>query len=276
MNKDIVTYMENETVKSRFGELMGNRNAAAYIASVMLAVANNDKLAVCTPNSIYISALRAATLHLSVDPNLGQAYLVPFKDKATLIVGYKGLYDMAVRTGKYRYINVGHLYEGETFDIDRLSGFGTFGGGRTGDKIIGYFGAFEMITSFAKTIYMSVDEIEAHAMKYSRNYNYDDSLWKKEHDKMCRKTVLRILIRKWGYIDPSDAATLEEIEEDAAGNDDNTVDGQVIETPNTDAGDEPPMSREQAAMELGFDAPTHHKANQSRPGARFQDARHRQ
>ena len=85
-------------------------------------------------------------MHLSVDPNLGQAYLVPFKNKATLIVGYKGLYDMAIRTGKYRYINVDKLYEGETIEINRLTGFAKLGGGKTGDKINGYFGAFEMMT----------------------------------------------------------------------------------------------------------------------------------
>jgi len=128
----ITKYMHSETVKARFAEVVGERNAGPYIASVMLAVANDDsgKLKQCTPSSVYISALRAASLRLSVDPATGQAYLIPYKDKATLIVGYKGLQDMAVRTGRYRYINVSKMYEGEEVIIDRISGAAKLAGNR--------------------------------------------------------------------------------------------------------------------------------------------------
>ena len=127
MTKDIALYLQNETIKSRFVEIMGNRDAAAYIASVLLAVANNQDLAACTPASVYIAALRAATLRLSVDPSLGEAYLIPFNTKngkqAALVVGYQGIYKMAIRTNRYRYINVGPVYEGEQMIEDRISGF---------------------------------------------------------------------------------------------------------------------------------------------------------
>ena len=261
MTNEIAVYMQNEAVKSRFTELMGNRDGLAYISSVLIAVANSEQLQKCAPESVYISALRAATLHLSVDQSLGQAYLVPFKNKktgkdiATFIPGYKGLYDLAVRTGRYRYINVNHLYEGETIDIDRITGYAKLGGGKSDDKIIGYFGAFEMMTGYSKVIYMTVEEIEAHATKYSKSYGYEDSLWKKEYDKMCRKTILRILIRKWGYIDPSDASVLEEVE----ASQEDTIEGEIINNGHEPEQSGEPMTKEQAIMDLGYDAPNPQK-----------------
>src|SRR5690349_19310155 len=109
----ITNYLESSVVKARFAQIMGERGASNYIASVLIAVADSYSLQKCSPASIYTNALRAATLRLSVDPGVGQAYLVPFKGHATLIVGYKGLHDMAVRTNRYRYINVSPIYEGQ-------------------------------------------------------------------------------------------------------------------------------------------------------------------
>lgn len=219
----VSTFMRSDTVRSRFADAIGERNAGAYISSVLLAVANDEsgKLAECKAESIYISALRAATLRLSVDPSTGQAYLVPFGNRATLIVGYKGLQDMAVRTGKYRYINTNPIYEGETIEENRISGFHTLTGNRTGDKIIGWIAAFEMnperghIHGYAKTLYMTVEQIHEHAQKYSPGYGNKKGGWTTNTAEMERKTVLRRLLRKWGYLDPSDAATLAEVESES-------------------------------------------------------------
>ena len=218
----VSTYLRSESVKARFAEVVGDRNAAPYISSVLLAVANDQSgnLAKCDPRSIYISALRAATLRLSVDPSTGQAYLVPFGGQATLIVGYKGLQDMAVRTGKYRYINVGPIYEGEEIEVNRISGFHSIAGKKTSDAIIGWLGAFELFSGFGKTFYMSIVEIHEHAKKYSKGYGFKDSAWKTDPQAMERKTVLRLMLRRWGYLDPSDVTTLEELESD------NVIDGE--------------------------------------------------
>lgn len=215
--QSIVQYMQSDMVRSRFSDVLGNANSGAYIAGVLLAVANDPtgQLRQCTPESIYTSALRAASLRLSVDQSLGQAHLVPYNGRATLIIGYKGLYDLAIRTGKYRYINVGHIYEGESVVEDRITGFHRIEGGKRSNTIIGWIGAFEMRNGFAKTIYMTVEEIHDHAKKYSRSYDNPRSLWKTDPHKMERKTILRILLRKWGYLDPQDAAVMEQIEEEA-------------------------------------------------------------
>src|SRR5690242_1893285 len=96
----ITNYMESAVVKARFAQIMGERGASTYISSVLIAVADSKSLQECSPVSAYTSALRGATLRLSVDPRTGQAYLVPFKRRATLIVGYKGLQDMAIRRNR--------------------------------------------------------------------------------------------------------------------------------------------------------------------------------
>lgn len=214
-------FLRSESVMRRFAEIVGQGNVGAYVNSVLLAVASNTTLQECTSHSIFVSAMRAATLRMSVDPSTGQAYLVPFKGKAVLIVGYKGLYDMAVRTGRYRFINVTPRFEGQGVEPDPISGLITYEsltGHATSDKIVGWLGAFEMNpernqrTGFAHTIYMTVEEIHKHAKHYSRSYDDPAGSWKKETAAMERKTVLRILLRRWGYLDPADIQALESIE----------------------------------------------------------------
>jgi recombination protein RecT len=217
--------MKSDEIRAKFAEVLGDHNVGAFISSVMIAVMNSEKLQECTPVSIFMSALRAATLRLSVDPSLGQAYLVPYAKIATLIPGYKGLMDLAVRTGKYRYIHVDHIYEGEVIEEDRISGLHKITGGPTSgsSKTIGWIAAFQMMNGYSKTLYMTVEEIHAHAKKYNLNgYDNPKGLWKKDPAVMERKTALRTLLRKWGYMDPTDSAVLAEIEGDV-------IDGQAEE-----------------------------------------------
>lgn len=263
---DLAVYMRSQEIVQRFAEIVGgSSNAMAYISSVLLAVANDPSgnLQKCSPQSIYESAIRAASLRLSVDPGIRQAYLVPFKGEATLIVGYKGLYDMAIRTGKYRYINVGKVYEGEEVVEDRLSGIHHISGSRTGDKHIGWIGAFEMTNGFGKTLYMSVEEIHAHAKRYSKGYSLPGGAWKRSTEQMEKKTVLRLLLTWWGYLDPNDLALLSQVEDD-----DSVVEGEIIspestiEEPNPEPQPEPvrierPLQPAALAEALARKAQTH-------------------
>lgn len=239
----ITKYLDADIVKSRFAEVLGDRSSGPYIASVMTLVKDSKALLECSAPSIYTSALRAATLRLSVDPAIGQAYLVPFKGQATLVVGYKGLYDMAVRTGKYRYINVGPIYKGQIVEENQITGFhtisGSIEGSRQPEEIIGWIGAFEMnpekgmVNGFGKTMYMTVEEIHRHAKEYSKGYDNPNGTWKKETKKMERKTVLRLLIRRWGYLNPNDVQELA-----AAEGENETVDAQIYDIPAYNEDDE--------------------------------------
>jgi recombination protein RecT len=246
----ITTYLESPIVKARFTQIMGERGASTYIASGLIAIGDSQALQKCTPPSLYLSLLRAATLKMSVDPSIGQAYLVPFGARATLIVGYKGLHDMAIRTGKYRYINAGPIYEGEEVVEDRISGFHKIAGMRASKEVIGWIAAFEMRDGYAKTLYMTVAEIHEHAQKYSKSYK--SGPWQTETPKMEKKTVLRLLLRRWGYMDPSDTKILDEIEEEEPKGQEaefnelsQAIDGRVVE-------EELPRSKDEAISQLGF------------------------
>lgn len=244
-------YMHQEPVVQSFKDVLGDNNANAYITSVLIAVANSDALQKCEPASILTSAMRAATMRLSVDPGTGEAYLVPFKDKCTLVIGYKGIRQMALRTGKYRYLNVSSIYEGEEIIEDRMTGMHSLAGGRTSKTIIGWLLYFELISGFRKSFYMTVEEIHDHARKYSKTYNNEHSTWKTERTKMERKTVLRLGLSLWGYFDPHDAMLMAKVEDAQPGGE--VVDAELEDYEEPEPTEpEPVKSEDQILLELGF------------------------
>lgn len=212
--QEIKRYSRSPEVMQRFAEAVGSASAAgSFIQSALLAVAQAPALQECTPDSIMASAMRAATISLYCEPSIGHAYLVPFKDKsgvkrAQLIIGYKGLYQLALRTGKYRYINVSEIYEGQSVDEDQLTGKTTITGKRISSTVIGYVAYIELYTGFSKSLYMSLEEIEAHKKRYSKGYDRQDSAWKTNPEDMARKTVLRLLLSRYGYLDPKAQAVM--------------------------------------------------------------------
>ena len=246
-------YMKTDAVLQGFAELMGEKDARAHISSVIIAVRNDDKLMKCDYKSIYISALRAASLQLSVDPALKQAYLVPYGNKCTLLIHYQGLVDLAVRTGKYEYINIAPVYEGERWVEDRLSGIHKLEGEKISDKIIGWFASFKMLPEYIKTLYMSLEEIHAHAKEYAPSYNSPKSLWKTRVKVMERKTVLRILLTLWGYFAPTDKVALLAIESEDWVNGEFTEIEAGIEAEVAEKKRKPKKGAKQSAEELGYD-----------------------
>lgn len=204
-------YMRSPQMIEKFAEIVGKHNAGAYISSALLAVANNDELQKCKPESVAISAMRAATLRLSCDPGIGEAYLVPFKNRATLVIGYKGLRAMAIRTNQYRHLNVATIFEGEEVVTDKLTGETRIEGKRTGDRVLGRLAYFKLLNGFEKSLYMTTEEIHQHAKRYSKSYDFSSSVWKsfkvgEEANPMEMKTPLRLLIQRWGYLDAQDRA----------------------------------------------------------------------
>ena len=208
----VKNYIMSAEVKERFAEMMGH-GGIYYLNQVMIMVANSPRLAECEPKSILISAMRAAALRLPVDPALGQAWIIPYKKTATFQIGYRGIYELAMRTGLYRFVNVITIYEGEEVTQDRMTGQHEISGARTDKTPIGYMLYFQLTTGFEKTFYMTVQEIEAHAARYSQSYNDPRSPWATDREKMMMKTVLSNGLRKWGRFQASDLDTLNAIED---------------------------------------------------------------
>ncbi len=186
----------------RFQDVLGEK-APAFIASVLGAVNNNSALQKAEPSSVFGAAMIAATLNLSVVPTLGQAAIVPYGSNAQFQVMVRGLVQLAQRTGLYRNINAGEVYEDEYDGEDLLTGEVTFhrvnGGYRDNgqiEKIVGYFAFFETTTGFRKTEYWTKADIINHAQRYSKSFS--NGPWQTNFDAMARKTVLKSLLNHYG------------------------------------------------------------------------------
>ena len=216
---ELALQMKSDAVIERFADVTGSKqDAHVFIASVLLAVKDNNALESCTSTSVIKSALRAATLRVSVDPALKQAYLVPYGGNATLQLGWKGLYDMAMRTGKYRFINVAEIKPGFTVDFDLISGAAKVA--REEGSEGGWVASFELASKWGgmgKSLFMTHSEIQAHKEKYAKGHNRKDSAWNTALLQMERKTVLRNLLQTWGVFDDEDMAVLAEIEAEIEG-----------------------------------------------------------
>lgn len=175
-------------------------NSGPFIASIIDLYNGDNNLQKCEPNQVIFEALKAASLKLPVNKSLGFAYIYAFGTTATMIIGYKGYIQLAMRTGQYRIINADVVYEGEFRSKKKLTGEFDLEGERVSDKIVGYFAHFEIINGFTKTLYMTVQQVKDWAQKYSPAYRSNNKIWKDEFDKMAMKTVLRNLLSHWGYM----------------------------------------------------------------------------
>ena len=175
-------------------------SSTLFIASLIDVYSSDKTLQNSDPKTVIMEALKAATLKLPINKGLGYAWIVPYKGKASMQIGYKGYIQLAQRTGFYRYINADAVYEGETVTIDRLTGEALISGAKTSDKAVGYFAFFELLNGFRKSVFWSKEQVEAHAKRFSQSYNASVSPWKTDFDEMAKKTMLRALLSKYGYL----------------------------------------------------------------------------
>lgn len=177
-------------------------NAGAFMSSILDLYSGDTALQKCDPEKVALECVKAAALKLPLVKSLGFAYVVPYKNVPTFTIGYKGMIQLAQRSGQYKYINAGCVYEGEELKLDRLSGMAAISGQRTSDMAIGYFAYFKLLNGFEKALYMAKEDVEAWAKRYSPSYNSSFTPWKNEFDKMAQKTVLRRLIGTYGPMTP--------------------------------------------------------------------------
>ena len=193
----IRSLMANDLVKQKFQEILG-KNAPAFISSVT-TLATTSALVECEPKSILSAAIAAASLNLQVNPSLGQACILPYKDKTGIIkaqfqIMKKGFIQLALRSGQFKNINVTEVYAGELKVVNRLTGEFDLSGQKTDDKIIGYAAYFKLLNGFEKTLYMSIEQIIAHGKRYSKSFDLPNSLWKTDLNKAALKTALKLLL----------------------------------------------------------------------------------
>lgn len=205
----VKSLFNRDDVKQKFQEMLGKRTSA-FITSVLQIVASNALLAKADPASIYHSAAVAATLDLPLNNSLGFAYIVPYNQKyqdaqgkwqkkqiAQFQLGYKGYIQLAQRSGQFKNISATPVYEGQLKEQNPLTGFVFDWGNKKSDTVLGYASYFKLINGFEKTMYMTVEEINAHGKRYSKSFALESGLWKTDFPGMAIKTVLKLLLSKF-------------------------------------------------------------------------------
>lgn len=208
-----------ESVQQQFRNALAE-NAGAFTASIIDLYGSDSYLQQCDPNQVVMEALKAATLKLPINKQLGFAWIVPYKVKGKptpqFQIGYKGYIQLAMRTGQYRCINADAIYEGCEVEREILTGDIWIKGTPTSDKPIGYFAYFELLNGFSKTAYMTRAEMEAHGKRYSPSYGMANSAWTTDFDEMAKKTMIRQLLSKYGYLTTEMMTALTSDTEDVA------------------------------------------------------------
>lgn len=191
-------YFNDETVKNNLKAMLGSK-AQGFATSVLSVVNNNRLLQNADPRTIYTSAMMAASLDLPINPNLGFAAIVPYGNVAQCQVMAKGFIQLAIRSGQYAKINNAVVHEGELVKYDPFKDEYLFDASkRTSDKVIGYVAYFRTVGGFEKYFYMTKEEALAHGKRYSKSFG--SGPWTTDTDAMCLKTVIKLLLSKYGIL----------------------------------------------------------------------------
>ncbi|EMF0041864.1 recombinase RecT [Enterococcus hirae] len=208
------TLMSQPAMKKKFNDIL-HEKSDAFMGSLLTLVGGDDYLSKAEPMTIIASALKAATMDLPIDKNLGYAYIVPFNRKenvgkewithneAQFILGYKGYIQLAQRSGQYKALNAIEIYEGQLIEWNPLTEEFQFNyNAKQSDRVIGYVGFFELLNGFKKTVYWTKQEVEAHRIKHTKGFDKTKltGAWKENYDAMAIKTVLRNMLAKWGIL----------------------------------------------------------------------------
>lgn len=200
-NENVVAlrgYFNNDTCMNNLRAMLGKK-AQGFVTSVLSVVNSNTLLQKASPQSVYSSAMVAASLDLPINPNLGFAAIVPYGQQAQFQIMTRGLIQLAIRSGQYEKICNATVHEGELVKYDPFTDDYQFDASkRTSDKVIGYMAYFKMVGGYEKYLYMTVDEVLAHGKKYSKTFS--SGPWKDNTEAMCLKTVLKLLLSKFGAL----------------------------------------------------------------------------
>lgn len=233
-NKNVaVAAFKKVAENNYYQQLMQNalkENAGAFATSIMELVTSDETLLQCDPNELMAEAIKAASLRLPLNKQLGQCYIIPFKKKGkltpSLVIGVKGYVNLALRTCKYETLNMDVVYEGEYGCFNKITGELQLNvENKKSNTPIGYFAYMKKKDGFSKLLYMTIDDICAYAKAYAPTVKYsnidanglkeialkqaalifnDGVGWFQNFESMALKTVLRRLLSKWGELTVDD------------------------------------------------------------------------
>lgn len=204
--------LSSPAIKARFEEVLKEK-AASFISSALSVVNGNPNLKIADPNSIVFALGVAASMDLQINPNLGQAYIIPYKTKYTddegktrekyvaqFQMGYKGFIQLAKRSGQYIKINAVPIRSGQLKKLNPLTEQFEFDWSVEGGEIIGFAAYFLEANGFEKTMYWNVGQVVDHAKRFSKAYKDKSSPWHTDFEKMACKTLLKGALSVYGTL----------------------------------------------------------------------------
>lgn len=172
-----------------------------FTRMIFTALSSNPQLRECSPQSFLGAMMQAAQLGLEPNTPIGQAYLIPYRNKGKLEcqfqLGYKGGIDLAYRSGEIKDIQAHEVYENDTFEYEfglepKLKHIPA-----THDRgnVIMYYAVFHMVNGGYGFEVMSRDDVINHAKKTSQSFSSPYSPWTKYFDEMAKKTVIKKMLK---------------------------------------------------------------------------------
>lgn len=165
----------------------------------MTSIQNTPKLLDCDPRSLIGAIIQSAQLGLEPDGVLGEAYLIPFKDKVQFIVGFKGLISLARRSGEIKSLAAHVVYENDVFEFEygleeKLRHVPTF---KNRGEMIAVYAVAKLVDGGYATEVMSVEEVNSvrdgsQGYQMAKRYK-KSSPWDDHYSEMARKTAIRRL-----------------------------------------------------------------------------------
>lgn len=155
------------------------------------AVASNPQLAKCTQTSLIGALLCSAQAGLEPNTALGQAYIIPYGDKAQFQISYKGLIELAHRSGQLKDISAHVVYENDTFEYElglepKLKHIPAV---KDRGEAQWVYAVYHLVSGGYGFEVMSVEDINRHRRQYSKVRG--QSPWDTSWEEMAKKTVLK-------------------------------------------------------------------------------------
>lgn len=204
----LTAYLTQEAVRDQISKVVGGKDGQQFITSIISAVQANPQLQECSNSSILSAALLGQSLKLSPSPQLGYFYMVPFKNSKTggsdaqFILGYKGLYLLAVNSGLFKKIKAIPIKKGELVRFDPIEEEIELNliedeYEREQAETIGYYAYYVLNNGFKRALYWSKGKMTAHAERYSPGFKAHKgyTFWEKDFDAMAQKTMYRQLLK---------------------------------------------------------------------------------
>ena len=205
VNNQVAVQSEKKTMQTYIKSMEGEIKKALpsvitperFTRMVLSAISTNPKLGSCTPSSFLGAMMSAAQLGLEPNTPLGQAYILPYSNKGTLEaqfqLGYKGLIDLAYRSGEVEVVQAHIVYENDKFECEyglepKLTHIPADSNRGNAVKV---YAMFKTKTGGYGFEVMSIDDVRNHAQKYSKAFSSSFSPWATNFEEMAKKTVLK-------------------------------------------------------------------------------------